>query len=345
MDKRVILSVAGSGKTSFIINQLNPTKKALLITYTKNNYENLRKKVFSKFNYFPDTIHIFTYFDFLYNFCYKPYLYFQFPAKGIYWDPPPAFTQRLSRTNQSFYIDSKKRLYHNRISKLLDVHNVFSKINHRIEKYFDCLFVDEVQDFNGHDFNFLMNITKANVGLCFVGDFYQHTFDTSVDGNINKNLYSSLDKYKKKLASNGIIIDCCTLNNSFRCSPSICKFVEQNLNISISSHQQNDTRIELVEDATLANQLFLCDKTIKLFYQNHRKYPCFSENWGASKGMDSYQDVCVILNKSTYDLFKKNRLSEMNEKTRNKFYVACTRAKRHLFFIPESMVRHFATQR
>lgn len=342
MDKRIILSVAGSGKSSFIIDQLNHIERALVITYTKNNYENLRKRVINKFGgTIPNSIKIYTYFDFLYNFCYKPYLYFKTSAKGINWDIPPDYTLRFKRDNLKFYMDRSRRLYHNRIAKFLEVTSSYDKINRRIEKYFDYLFIDEVQDFGGHDFNLLMNIVNANVRLYLVGDFYQHTFETSKDGNVNSTLYSDLDKYKKRLDSKGISVDCCTLNNSYRCSPSVCKFVEVNLNIAISSHRQEDTKVELVENSERVKQLFLCNDTVKLFYQNHHKYPCFSENWGASKGIDNYQDVCIVLNKSTHDLFKKNRLSQMNEKTKNKFYVACTRARGNLYFIPEASLKCF----
>ena len=41
MDKRVIFAVAGSGKTTYIVNNLFPEKRSLIITYTKNNYNNI----------------------------------------------------------------------------------------------------------------------------------------------------------------------------------------------------------------------------------------------------------------------------------------------------------------
>ena len=37
----------------------------------------------------------------------------------------------------------------------------------------------------GRDFNFLEAIMEANINMLFVGDFYQHTFDTSRDGATN----------------------------------------------------------------------------------------------------------------------------------------------------------------
>lgn len=339
MDKRLILSVAGSGKTSFIIEQLNLEKNSLIITYTRNNYENLRSKVIEKFGYIPKSISIFTYFDFLYNFCFKPYLYFEIPVQGISWSNPPSHTLRIKRDNPNFYIDNNNRLYYNRIAKLLEESNVRGKINHRIEKYYNNLFIDEIQDYGGHDFNFILSIVQSNIEICLVGDFFQHTFDTSSDGSVNKTLYSNLANYKIKFASIGITIDSNLLSNSYRCSPSICEFIQAKLNIPISSHRQDSTEIRLIESPEQIKQLFNCNNTVKLFYQNHHRFLCFSENWGASKGMDSYNNVCIVLNKSTYDLFTKDMLINMNERTKNKFYVACTRARGNLYFIPEHLLK------
>ena len=52
---------------------------------------------------------------------------------------------------------------------------------------------------------------------------------------------------------------------------------------------------------------------------------------GASKGLDHFVDVCVVLNKSSYTLYRMGKLAELNPQTRNKLYVACTRAHRHLY--------------
>ena len=48
MDKRVIFAVAGSGKTTHIIDNLNLENKFLLITYTINNVHNLRTGILKK---------------------------------------------------------------------------------------------------------------------------------------------------------------------------------------------------------------------------------------------------------------------------------------------------------
>lgn len=67
-----------------------------------------------------------------------------------------------------------------------------SDISERIEKYFDFFCVDEVQDFAANDFNLLCQLSKMDVEVLFVGDFFQHTFDTSRDGNIQKTYIATM---------------------------------------------------------------------------------------------------------------------------------------------------------
>ena len=42
MDKKLVLAVAGSGKTTEIINKVNYDDKTIIITYTENNYNNIK---------------------------------------------------------------------------------------------------------------------------------------------------------------------------------------------------------------------------------------------------------------------------------------------------------------
>lgn len=337
MDKRVILAVAGSGKTTYIVNALNPDTKSLLITYTNNNYKNLRTKILRKFGYFPENISLYSYFDFLYNFCFKPFLWLDTGARGINWKIPPPWTRNILRNKRGYYFDIHNKLYYNRIARLLEAKDVLALINQRIEKYYDNMFIDEIQDFAGYDFNLLQSIAKSKLNLLFVGDFYQHTFDTSRDGNINKNLHNELKTFIGKLQQIGLMVDCDTLNKSYRCSPTVCHFISQGFGIEMDSHKIEETKIHVVGTKSDADQILKCNKIIKLFYQEHYKYGCFSRNWGESKGEDHYIDVCVVLNKNTFQKYRENRLRELKPQTRNKLYVACSRARNDLYFVSEEM--------
>ena len=339
--KKLILSVAGSGKTTHIINSLNADNRALILTYTDNNYKNLRIKVAEKFGYIPDNILIMTYFEFLYSFCYRPFLHRIVGANGYDFSAPPEFTTKLKRTNKNYYLNQSNCLYHNRLAKFLEVMSVIPKINKRLEKYFDEIYIDEVQDFGGHDFNLLVELSREQSNVVFVGDFFQHTFDTSRDGNVNSSIHYDYEKFVKKFIDIGFSVDNDTLCKSYRCSKSICKFVNDHLGIMIGSHNDIDTDVLLVEDQNRINELMNNSEIIKLFLKNSTKYCCYSANWGASKGQDCYIDVCVVLNNKTYLEYKNNKLHQMNTQTRNKFYVACTRARRNLIFIPEKAVKDY----
>jgi len=61
----------------------------------------------------------------------------QMRTKGINYETPPEWTQKLPRTADAFYVDSHRRLYHNRIAKLLDTKGAMNDLLHRLEKYFD----------------------------------------------------------------------------------------------------------------------------------------------------------------------------------------------------------------
>ena len=341
MDKRVIFAVAGSGKTTFIIDSLSLDKRALIVTYTENNYHHLRNKIIQKFGYVPDNITVLTYFTFLYSFCYKPFLHEKYRSKGINWDVPPAFTLRLKRTDRRFYLDQSSRLYSNRIAKLVETGNVLEYVRERLCKYFDQFFVDEVQDFGGHDFNLLKEMCKAGLDICLVGDFYQHTFDTSRDGKTNKNLYEDFERYKQHFEEVGVTPDTSTLSHSWRCTPEVCQFISEALGISIESHKEESSEVVHITGSPLIDEKFRCNETVKLFFKDHAKYPCYSQNWGKSKGLDHFHDICVALYPASMKGYQKRDFSSLPASSRNKLYVACTRANNNIYFVDQTSLRSY----
>jgi DNA helicase-2/ATP-dependent DNA helicase PcrA len=141
----------------------------------------------------------------------------------------------------------ERLLYHNRIAKLLEYCNVIDEINERLSKYYDCLFIDEVQDFAGHDFNLLKNICKSKIEILLVGDFYQHTFDTSRDGNTNAKIHSDFNKYQELFKKIKIIPDSESLNKSYRCTKSVCDFISNKIGIKIQSHKETHGTVLFLE--------------------------------------------------------------------------------------------------
>lgn len=342
MDKRVVFAVAGSGKTSSIINQLTNDSRCLIVTYTDNNTRHLKSRVIQKFGKLPDGVRIYSYFTFLYSFCFRPICGYEVKTKGVNFNYPlPQYAQRTKKDTKEHYIDKSDRLFSNRIAKLLIEFGVVPEIIQRLEQFFDLVCIDEVQDFAANDFNFLCALAKVNVEMRLVGDFYQHTFDTSRDGNTQKSLHDCFDKYCKKLEKSGFTIDLESLSNSYRCSPSVCSFVAENLGIAIQSHREDIVRVEFVSECYEIHEIYNNGSIVKLFFQKSNTYSGNTANWGNTKGLDHFQDVCVVLNPKTFKAYKEGTLEELSPTTKNKFYVACTRAKGNLYFISEVQLKKY----
>lgn len=342
MGKRVIFAVAGSGKTSYLIDKLNLKQRFLIVTYTDNNELNIRQRVIAKFGYIPSNIHILGYFTFLYSFCYRSMLGDTIGAKGINFELPPEAYRKYKQTCLAYYLDEHRRLFSNRIALLCIKKQCLEDIKKKIAKYFDCFFIDEFQDFAGYDFDFALQIAPETIDTIYVGDYYQHTYSTSVNGNKNQNLYEAgFQQYLQRFRNEGWIIDTTTLLKSYRCPIEVCSYIKTNLGIEIEPAEEKHGNIELITDVTQIEQVLQNDTIIKLFLKESRKYNCRAMNWGDSKGLDSFGDVCVVLNKGTYKAYTQNTLKALAPLTKNKFYVACTRTKGNLYFIQEAQIGHY----
>ena len=335
MDKRVIFAVAGSGKTSYIVKSLSAEKRSLIVTYTNGNYANISKKIAAKFRgIWPNNITLMTYFQFLYRFCYKPLLSDVIGARGIIYEQNP--NSFAKQKNLNYYLSPSMFFYSNRLAFFLEKSGSSDEIKARISKYYDEFIIDEVQDISGRDFNFLETLMDTNVNLLFVGDFYQHTFDTSRDGNVNQSLFEDQHAYVARFLRHGVMPDTTTLLNSWRCGNKICNFISTNLGINISSRKVDDTKeISFITEDAKRKLILSNPNIVKLHYRECHKYGSGHRNWGDTKGEDCYYDVCVLLNPTTMQKYNSGKLSELAMSTRNKLYVAITRAHGNVYLIEE----------
>lgn len=335
MAKQLILAVAGSGKTRRIVESLNNEQRFLIVTYTDANESNLRSRVIAKFGKMPLNVHIFTYFSFLYNFCYKPYLSDVWKAKGICWDDSK-INRFASSNTREFYTDPLGRLFHSRIAKLCMP--FANDIQNRIDKFYDCFLVDEVQDFASHDFDLLMHILPNSADSLLVGDYYQHTYDTSRDGNKKKGLHSSIENFKNAYRKYRVSVDESSLSHSYRCPQEICDYVNTHIGYKINSAIESGGEVRMLEDKCEIKKILEDDSVPKLFYQKAYTYSGRCYNWGTVKGIDSFQDVCVVLNRSAMKVCPY--FEKLPSITKNKLYVAMTRAHRNVYLLDEKRLKN-----
>ena len=339
MDKRVVFAVAGSGKTTSIVERLDLAQRFLIVTFTHANHDNLRAKIIGKFGWLPDNVVLMTYISFLYGFCYRPILGMRMGDRGIDYRPPGEEARRFRIRDDGYFMGVGRRLYSNRIARLVEAKGALADVNRRLEKYYNVLCVDEVQDIAGHDFNLLLSLCGATIDIYLVGDFHQHTFDTSRDGAVNTSLHEDYEAYKKRFTKAGLLVDTQSLAVSRRCSPDICDFITRDLNIAIKSSEESTGKVVEIGTQAEVDGLVARDDVVKLFVKEHYRYGCHSQNWGASKGEDSHMDVCVVLHDAAGKARVGGGLAGMPAQTVNKLYVACSRARGNLYLAPAKLFK------
>ncbi|KIO66169.1 hypothetical protein [Caldibacillus thermoamylovorans] len=204
----------------------------------------------------------------------------------------------------------------------------------RMDRYFDEVFIDEMQDLASDDFKWMLSLKDLEIPVMLVGDFFQSTFASSRRGNHLGNLYNNFSTYKEIIEEAGYYFDTTTLVKSHRCTSTVCNFIKDNLGINIESANDTTSEITYIADAEKIKKILENNNIKKLFYQKSVKFNVNGENWGNSKGM-TYENVCVILNDTTFKKYVNNQLGELAPQTLRKFYVACTRSSGDIYFIKE----------
>ena len=362
MDKRIILAVAGAGKTYTLCNCLNSNERNMILAFTNRNIYNIQRELIKQYGTIPNYTKVMTFHSFIYQFGIQPFLpsIFKFfknkPLKieGISLkEPPPQFKNDrpnpyyIKKDQLGHYIDKNNKFFCCRLSELILYLNEKSKkdekfihkITSRFMMFFDNILIDEFQYFRINDYNFLMLFLKQINNVTLVGDYYQH----SVSGQNNHgkpftNKINSYEKYIQLLQDNKFYTDTTTLVNSRRCSSNICDFVNSKLNIPIESAKINTGSISKVLAENIDN--ILSNNSIKkLILQNppNGNYSFNYISWGNSKG-DTYDNTCVILTDETDDILEDTfEVKNISQVIRNKLYVALTRSKGDVYIIQKKL--------
>jgi DNA helicase-2/ATP-dependent DNA helicase PcrA len=74
MAKRVVLAVAGAGKTYHISRAIDPAKKNLILAYTHENVKNIYRELIDAHGSVPHLTTVMTFDSFVYRFLVCPYI-------------------------------------------------------------------------------------------------------------------------------------------------------------------------------------------------------------------------------------------------------------------------------
>ncbi len=197
-NNKLIISAAGSGKTTYLVNkalELPNTEQVLITTYTEANEAEIRNKILDKRKYIPSNITIQTWFSFLIQHGVKPY---QGTMNDVLWDNDVK-GMILVNTQSAFRFPGKRGpvywgesdfekhyftkswlIYSDKISKFIVKCNDESngEIINRISQIYPHIYIDEVQDLAGYELELVKLLFESTSNIILVGDPRQVTYLT-----------------------------------------------------------------------------------------------------------------------------------------------------------------------
>lgn len=363
-NNKLIIAAAGSGKTTFLINEAMKFKedKILITTYTEANEAEIKKKIIKKHKSIPSHITVQTWFSFLIQHGVKPYqgtfndLMFDNNIRGLDLVTKKSAgkfdrngKQVISNGHPLYwgeedfhkhYFNSKWKIYSDKLSKFVfnadDSSN--GEVISRISRIYSQIYIDEVQDLAGYDLELIKRLFKSTSKITLVGDPRQVTYLTHNEAKNDKYSDGKIKNYledKCKSLINGNI-DETSLLASHRNNKEICDYssklypdlpvITPCTCIECRANPPSRRGIYLVREADIEKYLNDLNPVQLRWNLEVNTNPNYpAMNFGGSKGK-TFPDVLIYPTKKMEDWIY-NEKTVLENSTRAKYYVAITRAK------------------
>lgn len=365
MAHKLLLASAGAGKSSLIAQQALYKAKnghnVLILSYTDNNQKSLLKKICRINGSKPSSITIKGWFTFLLEDMIRPYqkCIFEDRIQGIHFnscDPHkregrtiPGRSEKVDGCYNPIYFLtlSGQKVHTTYLSKLAArIHKeTGGKTTHRLARIYDDIYIDEVQDLVGWDFDVIKSIVDAKLWtfVC-VGDFRQTIYTTAITSKKPQTNLEKLEVFK----SIGFELEDFTIN--WRCIQSLCDFADL-VHAGDKCYAPTCSQVKKIPDefcdhqglfavpsALVHNYLESYDPVILRRNRVTGQVICdkrIAFNFGEAKGLSFNRVIILPTEKHKAFLSGKTTVfdSEKTEKAKNTFYVAITRARYSVAFV------------
>ncbi|PKQ30740.1 MAG: ATP-dependent exonuclease [Actinobacteria bacterium HGW-Actinobacteria-2] len=288
-------------------------------------------------------------FSFLLNHVVRPYLPDVYPGRsvtGLHWvegADPARFARGADR-----YIDPEGRVYSHRLGKLAYDIAIASHgaVVDRLERIFDEIYIDEVQDLTGNDLGVLELMLRSKMNITLVGDVRQSVFSTSRSDTKNKK-YQGMNKvewFREMERKTLCLIEYRTA--TWRCTQEIIDFADSVVPVRFSlpnttSHQSVRTGHDGVfvvtwdhvpEYLEKFSPEVLRDKSTSKIHEG-----CTATNFGQAKGI-TVERVLIYPTKPIEAFLLTGAL--LADTSAARLYVAVTRAKHSVAFVVSDSSHH-----
>lgn len=339
------LAVAGSGKTQSIVDACvaaDPAERILVLTYTAANQQELRERLATSAGD-RHNVEVRGWFSFLLNDIARPYLPFLYKGervRGFDFKSPPQ--QRVANENWTRYFNKHGEARRVHLPQLAHrVNNAASgKPVARLERVYDRIFIDEVQDLCGWDLEVLRLLMASSIPLELVGDVRQAIISTNDQEPKNKK-YQKMkiwDWFRGEENLGRLTIG--QMSKSHRCRPEITALGDS----LFSSELGFDATESLNTRGTAHDGIFLVrSRDVRAYVQafspmflrwSANSGKAFDDlaplNIGKSKGLGA--DHVLVFPTGEMEKHLQNR-TQLERQRAAYLYVAITRAKQSVAFI------------
>lgn len=344
---KVILAPAGGRKTQTIIDECfsgEDSQRKLVITYTITGQKVIQERIWQN-KEVQGQIEIIGWFSFLLNNIIYPYVYDKYPnqdVKGFHFVEGKDPTQ--FRKGSKRYFSDKGKVYSNRIGKLAHDIAVSTKgawID-RLERMYDEIYFDEVQDLGGNDLDILKLLLQSKIKIILVGDVRQSVYTTSRNDTKYKD-YRGLKKitWFREMHSLGLC-DIEERQQTWRCNQEIIDFADsvlpKNLNFlpteSLNRKETNHDGIFLVSWENLPSYIQTFNPEC---YRNRIDSRILINTEAINYGQCKGKTVPRVLIYPTGPIkkFLKDSSKSLKDQSAASFYVAITRAEYSVAIVVE----------
>lgn len=360
MKNKLMIAGAGTGKTTFLIEEaLKSDKKVLITTYTINCKNEIIEKIVDKNGFIPSNITVQTWFSLLLQHGIKPYKRaleikhvkginmvpgrsgYRFTARGVpvYWG---------EKNFYQYYFDKKGDLYTDKLSKLVTRLDdaTDNRVISRIAAIYDKILVDEVQDMAGYDLDILKRLMKTDSKIIMVGDPRQSIYNTHFDSKYKKYSNGNIDNFfKEECEDIEYKIDNDSLNKCYRCHKDIILFVNNFYSeyppMEYSEIIANNHQGVFLITPDRVEEYIKQYNPIQIIYNAKTNTSSLSPTitMGKSKGA-TYRRV-LLYPTSEFKKYIMTGKANFNEETKNKLYVGMTRPIDSLTFVVDKEENFF----
>ncbi len=327
---KIIIACAGAGKTTFLVEEALKlqSKNVLITTFTNENLEQIKSYFTQRIGYVPSNVTVMSWFSFLLQDGVRPYQNYLIDDSrihSIYFEEGRPIYRK--KTN---YITPSGLIYSTKTAEFVYECNKLcnGRIIERLEKIYDYLFIDEMQDLAGYDLDFVLQLFRSKINIIAVGDPRQATFSTNASQKNSQYRKQNIVEWANIQENDGIVkIE--EHNQSYRCNQAICDyasalFPQMRKTISKNNTQTGHDGIFFIPPDDVKNYVSRYHPIILRHSKKTDTFGLPAINIGASKGR-TYDRILLFPTKRWVSYFESHDTSKAGDII--KLYIAITRAK------------------